>query len=204
MSILGLDLGGTRLKAIWWKTDSHTIIEQTAVDLPNTTLPVFLEAVQSLASKRTFSAIGVGIPGTLDKPRENVVFVPNLSGWGIVPLKKLLQEQYQVPVVLENDANLAALAEYQIGAGKGTCGIVLLTLGTGIGGGVVIDGNVLTGAKGGGAELGHYCIDPNGPPCNCGSNGCLEVYTGRDGIIRRGAEKHPGRANWTPLDWSNA
>ncbi|MDK9700905.1 MAG: ROK family protein, partial [bacterium] len=61
-----------------------------------------------------------------------------------------------------------------------------------------------TGAKGGGAELGHYCIDPNGPPCNCGSNGCLEVYTGRDGIIRRGAEKHPGRANWTPLDWSNA
>ena len=120
--------------------------------------------------------VGIGSPGPLDLANGVVLAMPNIPGMDNAPLRDRVSEGLALPAVLENDANAAAYGEYLCGAGKGACDIVMLTLGTGVGGGIVIDGKVLHGSHGIGAELGHMIVQPGGERCGCGQEGCLERY----------------------------
>jgi len=134
-------------------------------------------------------AIGIGSPGPID-PFEGVVLEPeNLPAWRNVPLVRIVEEEFGVPAFLDNDANVAALGEQWQGAGKGVGFFMCVTLGTGIGGGAVLDGKLLQGFNGNAAEIGHITIDYDGPPCPCGNRGCLELYASATGIVRRTKER---------------
>jgi glucokinase len=133
-------------------------------------------------------ALGVGIPSTIDRERGVAVTSVNLP-IADVPIRDLIAERVGLPVSIDNDANTAALAEHRFGAGKGTRNMVLLTVGTGIGGGLIIDGEVYRGSTGAGAELGHMVIDENGPACpgNCPNHGCVEAFVSGKALAREGA-----------------
>jgi len=130
-------------------------------------------------------AIGVAAPGPVDRDSGVLRNPPNLPGWRDVPLAEVLAEAFGVPVRVENDANAAALAEHRFGAGRGTDDLVYLTMSTGVGGGVVSGGRLVTGAHGHAAELGHIAIVPNGLRCHCGLRGCLEAYVGGQAWSKR-------------------
>jgi glucokinase len=128
--------------------------------------------------------VGVGCAGPLN-PAEGIVYhSPNLPGWSQEPVKEWMEESLGVPVALENDANAWALGEFLFGAGLRTRHMVCLTLGTGVGGGIIVDGRLLHGARGLASELGHMTINTRGPRCNCGGQGCLEVYASASSVCR--------------------
>lgn len=140
---------------------------------------------QAGVSLEQVAGIGIGAPGPLDS-RTGVVFTPpNMPGWESLPLRHLFVERYHVPVYVENDANAAALGEFLFGAGRGCKHMVYLTISTGIGGGVIIDGKILEGANSAAAELGHMTIDWQGERCTCGNIGCLEYISSGMSIARR-------------------
>lgn len=122
------------------------------------------------------TGIGIGAPGPLDLSAGVVIAMPNVPGMENAPIRDKVAEAVGIPAVLENDANAAGFGEFLAGAGKGTENMVLLTLGTGVGGGIVVDGKVLHGSHEIGAELGHMIVDPSGLECGCGQRGCLERY----------------------------
>lgn len=145
------------------------------------------EAMASLAQEQVLG-IGIGVPGPLD-PRTGVIFTPpNLPGWRDVPLKTLLEEELRLPVYLGNDANLAALGEHRFGAGQGLDHLVYLTVSTGIGAGVIVEGKLLLGHEGLAGEAGHMTI-AEGPPCKCGNVGCLEALASGLAIARAAQER---------------
>ncbi len=129
-------------------------------------------------------SIGVGTPGSVDKQKGEVEFANNL-GFRNTPIVAYLEEKLGKKVYIENDANAAAWGEYVAGAGKGTSSLVMITLGTGVGGGIIENGRLVTGAFGKGAELGHTVIVAGGEPCNCGRRGCLEAYSSATALIRQ-------------------
>ncbi len=130
------------------------------------------------------AGIGLGTPGLADASGRIVGGCPNIPGWKGADAGKGLRKRFRLPVAVGNDANLAALGEQAFGAARGARSCVLLTLGTGIGGGIVIDGRLFTGGMGLGTEVGHIAIDRNGLPCPCGGRGCLELYSSATGILK--------------------
>ena len=130
-------------------------------------------------------AIGIGSPGVFDKQATEVVFAPNLPDWNNVPLVEILEEHFGKPVALDNDANAAAWGEFWAGAGKDVSSMVMLTLGTGIGGGIILDGKLWHGHDNAGAELGHITIDYRGRKCACGNIGCIEAYASATSTVKR-------------------
>ncbi|MFH1287282.1 MAG: ROK family protein, partial [bacterium] len=128
------------------------------------------------------SGVAIGCPGPVDIEKGIVSNPPNLPGWGNVSIRNILRKAWGIPVFIENDANAAALGEYWLGAGKGSKSMVCITLGTGVGGGIVIDGKIFRGVTGGAGEIGHITIEPKGRKCPCGNTGCLERYIGRQAI----------------------
>jgi glucokinase len=134
------------------------------------------------------AGIGIGAPGPLNPYRGVVLGPPNLPGWDEIPLAKEIQEAFSLPVYLENDCNAAAIAEHRFVAGKGTRHMVYITVSTGIGAGVVVDGTVRQGATGAFGEIGHIIVDPDGPPCPCGNRGCLEAVASGTAIARMARE----------------
>jgi glucokinase len=127
---------------------------------------------------------GLGVAGLLDVRAGLVYAAPNVAGLQNLPLKKLLEEKVEVGVTLENDANAAAFAEYWMGAGQGVGSLVCLTLGTGIGSGIILEGKILRGASGAAAEAGHIPVEADGERCGCGARGCLEAYASATAIVR--------------------
>jgi len=139
--------------------------------------------------KSDIQAVGIGVPGVLDMQHGVVLFLPNLPGtWPDVPLKKTIEEYVGLPVALLNDARAMTLAEWQYGAGRGVDTIACFTIGTGIGGGLVINGKLHLGIGGTGGELGHQIIETNGPACGCGSRGCVEALASGPTIAAMGAK----------------
>jgi len=143
-------------------------------------------------------SVGLGIPCTIDRRRGVAVMAVNLQ-LADVPIRDLMRERLGVPVAIDNDANAAVLAEHRFGSARGATNVVMLTIGTGIGGGLVIDGELYRGSAGAGAELGHVVIEADGPPCqgNCPNHGCVEVMASGTAIAREGlvaAEKAPDSA----------
>lgn len=193
--IIGVDLGGTRVRAVL-STGAGQILARA--EMPTqadqglehvlSNIKLTINQVLGLADFSNLVGMGVGAPGPLN-PFTGVVFSPpNLPGWSNVPLTAILEKEFRLPVYLGNDANLAALGEYTFGAGKDYRYLVYMTVSTGVGGGVIEDGRILQGARGAAAELGHMTIDYNGPRCNCGNIGCLEILTAGPSIRRRTIE----------------
>lgn len=191
----GLDVGGTGIKASLITQDGQWIqtwIEPTTQDagpekglaLMRTTLEKCLEkAGVSLAE---VGAIGAGVPGIIDLKKGMVINAVNLQGWKNIPVREYLENAFDLPVAFLNDANAAALGEAWMGAGKGADSMVLLTLGTGIGGGIVYQGKLIEGRNGLAGEIGHTRIEMLRPrPCSCGQFGCLESYAGAASVLKR-------------------
>lgn len=188
--VLGIDLGGTDCK--FGIVDAqgrviHSSKNPTRSELgPEGVIDGMANHARNLLAGHKVKSIGVGVPGPMSS-RLGIVFeTPNLPGWVNVPAQKMLEDRLQLPVTLNNDANSAAYGEYWAGAAAGVdmeC-FVLFTLGTGVGGGIIFDGKLYVGPDDTAGELGHMCINFNGPKCGCGSNGCLEAYASATAIRR--------------------
>ena len=194
---IGVDLGGTNIRGILVDAKG-VIINQLKCRSQvkrgkEIAIKKLLDLIQKLIAQ-SFSlghliGIGVGAPGPLDVKKGIIHFAPNLPGWKEVYLKKILKEKFNMKVVLENDANAAAWGERCFGAGKGINNLVCFTLGTGIGGGIIIDGKIYHGNNFVSAEFGHMTVNKDGPLCNCGNRGCLEAYSSATGIRNRIKDK---------------
>jgi len=183
---LGLDLGVTNLK--WalversgddWRTVDHGQQPTKSAGGPATVVP----QLARLAQAHTVDTIGIGIPGLYEPDAGTTVFFVNMPGdWLGVPVAGPVRDATGVPVALINDARAFGLAELRLGAGRGCRTMIGLTLGTGVGGVIVVEGKVHLGYKGTAGELGHQVIDPDGPMCNCGTRGCVEAHARADRI----------------------
>jgi len=187
---IGVDVGGTKIAA--GVVDSTgKIVRQVRVATPGGTANALddsiVHAVTELLTTHSVEAVGVAAAGFVDEKRKTVRFAPNLL-WRDRPLARLLGERLDLPVVVENDANAAAWAEFQFGAGHDVNDMVLITVGTGLGGGIVLDGRVLRGAWGIAAEMGHVRMVPGGLPCGCGQHGCWEQYASGRALVRMARE----------------
>lgn len=189
--LIAVDLGGTNMRVAFFDGESPkpkqvTRVPTHAQEGPDAVIERMIAGIeQVLPDDITDYCIGVGAPGPLD-PRAGVVLeAPNLPGWVDVPLQARLQDHFDRPVAIGNDANLAALGEWRHGAGQDTQNLIYLTISTGVGGGVICDGHLLLGARGIAAELGHITVDPGGPLCGCGQRGHLEAVASGPAIARR-------------------
>ena len=140
---------------------------------------------KSKLSKEEICGMGIGFPGPLNAETGTIYNPPNLNGWDNVPLRAILEKELKVPVAIENDANAAALGEWWKGAGSGTDSLFCITLGTGVGGGIILDGKVWHGASSIAGEIGHTTVIRDGIKCTCGNIGCLEAYACSGGILKR-------------------
>ncbi|NUW31370.1 ROK family glucokinase [Nonomuraea sp. SMC257] len=199
MLTIGVDIGGTKVSA-GVVDENGAIVEQalrkTPADRPDLIAETVADVVRELAEGRDVEAVGVGAAGFVDESRSVVRFAPNLA-WREEPLQKKISGMVGLPVVIENDANAMAWGETRFGAGRGQSHIVCLTVGTGIGGGLVFDGALFRGHWGMAAELGHMQVVPDGRPCGCGQRGCWEQYASGNALVmeaRRIAEEQPERA----------
>jgi len=191
---VGVDLGGTKIYTALADLHGRILAEfrtpTKAREGPEAVIARIAETVHRVLKAvegKAPAALGIGSPGPLD-PETGVVYnSPNL-GWDRVPLKKKLEELLEVPVLVDNDANLAALGEYSFGAGRGSRHMVYVTVSTGIGGGLILDGRIYRGAGGGAGEVGHMVLDPEGPPCGCGRRGCLEALASGTAMAARARE----------------
>ncbi len=196
MVYIGIDLGGTKIAAgittrdgkILAQATTATIAQRSYKDVVRDMAGCALEALEGAGKTiDDVETIGIGIPGIADNVTGIVIFCTNL-GWHNVPLREELQKYINKPVFIDNDATVAGLAESQAGVSKNASSSVFLTLGTGVGGGIIIDGKPWTGAHGVASELGHLTIEIDGIPCTCGKDGCLERYCSATGLIRMGRE----------------
>jgi glucokinase len=196
--VLGLDIGGTKLAAgvVDRSGGVHSfVVEPTrAEEGPDATLERLLEIGRQAVEESgiewsAIEAVGIGCGGPLDTDRGVLIAPPHLPGWRDVPVRDLAERAYGRPATLENDATAAAAGEHRWGAGAGVRNLVYLTISTGVGGGVVIDGSLYRGASGNGGELGHVTVDWHGRACRaCGRNGCLEAYVSGTSIAERAQE----------------
>ena len=202
MYYVGIDLGGTNIKAglvdeqgqIIEKASVPTLVERgheaVIEDMAKLSLQVIETAGKTLDD---VGGVGIGLPGVLDPRTGRVPFCTNL-GWHDVPVIELMRKVIDKPIYVDNDATVAALAENVAGVSAGARSSVFLTLGTGVGGGIVIGGKVYSGSNGVGSELGHMIVMIDGEPCTCGNRGCWERYTSATALIRMGreaAKAHP-------------
>ena len=202
MYYIGIDLGGTNIAA-GIVDGNGTIIKKGSVPTGRTRASEEIVKDMCLLVKNLINdagidqaeihSIGIGSPGTPDRKNGVIIYNNNL-GFRNVPIRKLLQEHFSLPVYLENDANCAAIAECVAGAAKNEPYVVVITIGTGIGGGVIIDNKLYTGFNGAGGELGHVVIQMDGEECTCGRKGCWESYSSATALIRqtvRAAAENP-------------
>lgn len=187
-TIVAVDIGGTQMRAAAYTQDKlHPIKQKKIPTLASEPggLERLIRAIEDVWPKNdNVVAIGLGSPGPLDPHTGYLLAPPNNPEWHNFPLAPSVQKHFGVPAFLDNDANLAALAEYRFGAGKGHHDVLFFTVSTGIGGGVIIADQLLQGYHGLAAELGHMIVDPNGPPCSCGFNGHLEAFSSGPAIVK--------------------
>jgi glucokinase len=185
---IGIDVGGTKIGAGVVGLDGR-IGARTHRDTPansvDATAAAICDAAAELIAGHDVEAVGIGAAGFVSSDRSTVLFAPNLA-WRDEPLGARVAETLKIPVVVENDANAAAWGEFAFGAAKDVEHMVCVTVGTGIGGGIVIDGELLRGAYGVAAEIGHMRVVPGGHRCGCGSRGCWEQYASGRALVREG------------------
>lgn len=190
--LVGVDLGGTKiataLLTVEGKIVRRTRMDTLAFEGPEAVIDRIVQSVREVRRDDPIIGVGVGSPGPLDGEKGIILYTPNLPGWKHVPLTSILADQLHTDIRLANDANAAAWGEFVFGAGKGTGNMVYITVSTGIGSGIVIDGNLFVGSRTFAGELGHMIVDPNGPVCGCGNKGCWEACASGTAIGRYASE----------------
>jgi glucokinase len=193
---IGVDLGGTNLRVaavnenggLFDHLSLETLVERGREDVVNRLTSGILELVNRWKDRYQLAGIGVGIPGIIRMKDGILVASPNLPGWENFNVRAQIAKRLNSPFFLENDANAAALGEKWIGAGKDVKHLCFLTMGTGIGGGLIFDGKIWHGVSGMAAELGHVTLYPGGRLCACGNRGCLEAYAAASAVVKAAQE----------------
>jgi glucokinase len=193
---IGVDLGGTNLRIAAVDGDGKLLSKlTTGAEVQrgrDFVIGEMCDAIQSLSVKfrdsRQLAGIGIGVPGFIDMDTGTVMRSPNLPDWINFPVREQIERKLGTTVILENDANSAAMGEKWLGAGRNINDMAMYTLGTGVGGGLVFNGQLWHGMSGMAAELGHINVEPEGHPCGCGSRGCLEQYASATAIVRMAQE----------------
>jgi len=193
LPVLAVDLGGTKIITAIISSSGQVVSEDRCQTLADEGVSPVIErlfaAIDSLLNRNNMEpsqlgGISLAAAGAIDSDKGVITLSPNLPGWRDVPLGDMVRERYRVDTFLVNDASAAALGEHRFGAGRGVSNLILLTLGTGIGGGIIINGEMYLGACGSAAEIGHMVIDVNGPECGCGNRGCLETLASGTAVAR--------------------
>ncbi|HEU0040884.1 MAG TPA: ROK family glucokinase [Jiangellaceae bacterium] len=187
---IGVDVGGTKIAA--GVVDEHgqvlaTVRRQTPTHDPKATELAIVEMIAELSAAHDVTGVGIGAAGFVDAARATVLFAPNVA-WRSEPLKHDIESQVLIPVVVENDANAAAWGEFQFGAGRDVDDLLLVTVGTGVGGGLVLDSSLYRGGFGLAGEIGHMRVMPGGHMCGCGNRGCWEQYASGSALVREARE----------------
>jgi len=188
----GVDLGGTTIHIglvtpdgeIIAKSSCHSEIEKGSAHVLNTIAEVIHELISNTNGQLTVLALGIGTAGKVDIHRGVLIEATNFPNWQNVPLSVELSKHLKMPVFVDNDANVAAIGEHAYGAGRGASEMLMVTLGTGVGGGLILRGKIYRGADGVAGEFGHTIIQYDGPVCGCGRRGCVEAFVGIKGILQ--------------------
>lgn len=197
---IGIDLGGTNLRAAVADTDTGQIFHQRkcptlAAEGQEAVIGRIIQLIRELRQESQIpdgavKGVGIGVPGTPDIDKGIIQFLPNLPGkWPNVPLAAIIAEQVQLPVALINDVRAITLGEWTFGAGRGADTVACLAIGTGIGGGVIVNGQFHLGIGGTAGEFGHHVVEADGFPCGCGGKGCLELYASGPAIAAMGVKE---------------
>lgn len=206
---LGIDLGGTNIKlgivSEFGKIVSKVEVKTEAHLGPKAVIKNIEKGINEILKNKKIKLIGIGIgaPGIVTTKKGIVKSPPNLPGWDEIPLGSIIKKKYGIKVNVENDANAAAIGEMIFGAGKKYSSFIMVTLGTGVGGGIIYNGKLYRGEIGGAGEIGHISINPNGPRCNCGSTGCIEAYAGNHYIkesVKKDLVNHPSSKIWELIE----
>lgn len=188
---IGIDVGGTKI-AGGVVNENGEILEMLRLATPahdsQASIDAIISIVDQLKARHQVAAVGIGAPGFINIDRSSVIFAPNVN-WQNEPVAEKVATAVDLPVVLENDANMAAWGEFKFGAAKGCHSIVTVTVGTGIGGGIILDGKLLRGSHGFAGEIGHMCLVPDGIQCACGEYGCWEMYSSGSALVRFAKER---------------
>jgi len=196
---IGVDIGGTNIKFGIVDAEGHVVRQKKTATDPKRGCDAILAGIvreisvllcESGLHTEDVASIGLGVPGTADLTRGAVVYAPNLF-WRDVPVTGVIESAFEVPVALAQDTRAAAWAEYLVGTARGLRGVAAVTLGTGIGCGLVLDGRIFHGALNTAGEFGHQIVEIEGEPCNCGRHGCLEAHAGGLAIVRQAAKRIP-------------
>ncbi|MGV8152567.1 MAG: ROK family protein [Candidatus Nanoarchaeia archaeon] len=180
---VGVDIGGTKMLAILFDGKKAVKLEKLETEQKkNKFVKEIIKVIEDISRGYKIEGIGLGLPGLLDRKNGEIINLPNLHMKNI-PIKKIVEKHFKVPVIIEKDANCMAIAEHRLGLAKSRKNAIVLTLGTGIGGGFILNNNLYIG-RGCAAEVGHMNIEPEGYLCNCGNKGCLEEYISGRAIMR--------------------
>ena len=195
--VIGIDIGGTKLATVVADKDGN-ILQKVRKPTesekgPNHAVQLLLGMVNEVLDlgglrREDISGIGVSCGGPLDTKTGIIYSPPNLPGWDALPLKEMIESEFHIPTIIENDANASALAEARFGGGRGYDYVLYMTMSTGIGGGIVANGEIYHGANDCAGEVGHQILLPDGPLCGCGQHGCLEALCSGPSIARRAQE----------------
>jgi len=187
---IGIDAGGTKVEGLVVDLDRGTVLDRLVVATPAADADASVETIATVArrlmSGHRVAAVGVGAAGMVDR-EGRMRFAPNLA-WRDEPLAERISEAVGLPALVDNDANVAAWGEFRFGAGRGSDDMLLVTVGTGIGGGIIAGGALFRGAHGFAGEIGHIIVEPGGPRCGCGNQGCWEQVASGRAIGRMGRE----------------
>lgn len=194
--VLATDLGGTNLRmaaidrdgAILHRAKYDTPKSERSEEIVRTILTAADECRRATVKKGHLIAICAAVPATINASEGTILKAPNIPALDDFRFSAALNEELDLPVILENDANAAAIGEHWLGASKGVVSSICVTLGTGVGGGIILNDKILRGADGTAGEIGHICVEPWGAPCGCGSRGCLEQYSSATAIVRLARE----------------
>jgi len=193
LPVLAIDLGGTKIFAAIISNKGQVMAREYCLTLadegPQPVIKRILSAIDHILRQINIDlsqlyGISIAAAGAIDSEKGLVTSSPHLPGWHDIPLRDIVREKYKVNTFLTNDANAAALGEHHFGAGRGVNNLFLLTVGTGIGGGIIINGRLYSGASGSAGEIGHTTIDVNGPRCDCGNTGCLEALVSGTAVAK--------------------
>lgn len=199
--IAAIDLGGTNLKIalldLKYRIKYKEVLNTQRFTRKEGLISAIVDSVHKILkdnklNRTNLLGVGLGLPGPIDYERGIVHFFPNIPGWKEVKLKSILEKRLRLPVFVDNDAKVMCLAEHKLGAAKGSTNAICITLGTGVGGGIIINGKLYRGLSNAAGEIGHMPINEKGPKCNCGGHACLESYIGNNRILKE-ARKIFGR-----------
>ena len=196
--VIGIDVGGTNIKfglinSLGKIISRNNLITANCSKTKNQLIDSLAEAIKELLQDNGLNSkdvlgVGIGLPGLINYEKGVVTSLTNISGWRSVPLKSLLQKKLKIPVFIDNDVNLIALGEWKFGAGRGYNNLLCMTLGTGVGSGIILNGDLYRGEGFAAGELGHMPLNEKGPSCNCRGFGCFECYVGNGVLVAKAAK----------------